>query len=112
VRLVTAVIRPHKLDDVRDALNVFGVRGMTVSQVMGFGMEMWRSQRYRGVRQVSDLLPNLRIDVLAPDDDAEDVVGVIIHAARTGGSGDGKIWSVPVDAVVRVRTGERGVDAL
>lgn len=112
VKVVTAVIKPHKLDDVRGALTRFGVRGMTVTQVHGYGMEIWRDIRYRGEHHVSDLSPNLRLDILTMDGDAEDVVSVITRSARTGGSGDGKIWVLPVDDVVRVRTGEHGLDAV
>ncbi len=112
MKLVTAVIKPHRLDDVRGALTRFGVHGMTVSQVLGYGMEMWRDSYVRGTRHVTDLAPNIRVDILTMDADAEDLIGVITSASRTGGSGDGKIWVQPVEQVVRVRTGERGVDAV
>ncbi|MGF7235655.1 MAG: P-II family nitrogen regulator [Frankia sp.] len=112
MKLVTAVIKPHRLDDVRGALTRFGVPGMTVSQVLGYGMEMWRDSYVRGTRHVTDLAPNIRVDILTMDGDAEDLVGVIRRAAHTGASGDGKIWVLPVEQVVRVRTGERGIDAV
>jgi nitrogen regulatory protein P-II 1 len=112
VKLVTAVIKPHRLDDVRGALTRFGIHGMTVSQVMGYGMEMWRDSYVRGTHHVTDLAPNVRLDIITMDRDAEDLVSVITRAARTGGSGDGKIWVLPIEQVVRVRTGERGVDAV
>lgn len=112
MRLVTAVIKPFRLDDVRSALEAFGVRGMTVSEAGGFGRQRGHTEVYRGAEYRVDLVPKIRIEVLCDDDDADDVIDVIVKAARSGRIGDGKVWSVPVDTVVRVRTGERGPDAL
>ena len=112
MRLVTAVLKPFKLDDVKTALESFGVQGMTVSEVQGFGRQRGHTEVYRGAEYTVDLVPKVKIDVLVNDGDADKVVDSIVEAARTGKIGDGKVWSVPVDDVVRVRTGERGVEAL
>jgi nitrogen regulatory protein P-II 1 len=112
MRLVTAVIKPFKLDDVRTALEAFGVHGMTVSEASGYGRQRGHTEVYRGAEYTVDLVPKLRLEVLVDDDDAETVIDVVVKAAQTGRIGDGKVWSVPVDTVVRVRTGERGTDAL
>jgi nitrogen regulatory protein P-II 1 len=109
---VTAVIKPHKLDEVKEALQTFGVRGLTVTEVNGYGRQRGHSEVYRGAEYVVDFVPKVRIEILASDDDADDIVEVIVKSAQTGKIGDGKVWSVPVDTVVRVRTGERGPDAL
>ncbi len=112
MRLVTAVIKPFKLDDVKTALESFGVHGMTVSEASGYGRQKGHTEVYRGAEYSVDLVPKARVEVLVDDDDADDVIDVIVKSAQTGRIGDGKVWSVPVDDVVRVRTGERGVDAL
>jgi nitrogen regulatory protein P-II 1 len=112
MRLVTAVIKPFKLDDVKAALETFGVHGMTVSEASGYGRQRGHTEVYRGAEYKVDLVPKLRVEVLVDADDAEDVLDVIVKAAQTGKIGDGKVWSVPVETVVRVRTGERGPDAL
>jgi nitrogen regulatory protein P-II 1 len=112
MRLVTAVIKPFKLDDVRSALEAFGVHGMTVSEASGYGRQRGHTEVYRGAEYTVDLVPKLRLEVLVDDDDVETVIDVVVKAAQTGRIGDGKVWSVPVDTVVRVRTGERGPDAL
>ena len=112
MKLITAVIKPHKWDDVREALETFGVTGMTVSEVSGYGRQKGHTEVYRGAEYTVELLPKVRLEILVDDDDAEDVVDVIVRAARTGKIGDGKVWSVPVETVVRVRTGERGQEAL
>ena len=112
MRLVTAVIKPFKLDDVRSALEAFGVHGMTVSEASGYGRQRGHTEVYRGAEYTVDLVPKLRVEVLVDDDDVDTVVDVVVKAAQTGRIGDGKVWSVPVDTVVRVRTGERGPDAL
>ncbi len=112
MRLVTAVLKPFKLGDVKAALEAFGVHGMTVSEVQGFGRQRGHTEVYRGAEYVVDFVPKVRIDVLAEDADAADLIEVIVKAAGTGKIGDGKVWSVPVDEVVRVRTGERGAEAL
>src|SRR5688572_20260797 len=111
-KLVTGIIQPHRLDDVKAALEATGVRGMTVSEASGYGRQRGHTEVYRGAEYTVDLVPKIRIEVLVEDDDAEQLVDVIVKAARTGKIGDGKVWSVPVDTAVRVRTGERGPDAL
>ena len=112
MRLVTAIIKPFKLDDVKSALEVFGVQGLTVSEVQGFGRQRGHTEVYRGAEYAVSFVPKVRVEVLCDDADAVDVLEVIAKAAQTGSIGDGKVWSVPVDDVVRVRTGERGVEAL
>ncbi len=112
MRLVTAIIKPHMLDDVKSALESFGIEGMTVSEASGFGRQRGHTEVYRGAEYTVDLVPKVRLEVLVADDDAADTVDVLVKSARTGRIGDGKVWSVPVDDVVRVRTGERGRDAL
>lgn len=112
MRLVTAVIKPFKLDDVKAALQSFGVRGLTVGEVSGYGRQSGHTEVYRGAEYTVEFVPKVRLEVLVEDADAADVVDVIVRAAQTGKIGDGKVWSVPVDTVVRVRTGERGGDAL
>jgi nitrogen regulatory protein P-II 1 len=112
MKLVTAVIKPYKLDDVRQALESFGVHGMTVSEASGYGRQKGHTEVYRGAEYKVDLVPKVRLEVLIDDSDAADVVDVICKAAQSGRIGDGKVWVVPVDTIVRVRTGERGPDAL
>ena len=112
MRLVTAVIKPFKLDEVRAALTAFGVQGLTVSQSSGYGRQRGHTEVYRGAEYKVDLVPKVRLEVLVDDDDLDDVVEVIVRAARTGKIGDGKVWSIPVETVIRVRTGERGQEAL
>ena len=112
MKLITAIIKPYKLDEVRTALRAFGVQGLTVTEASGYGRQRGHTEVYRGAEYQVDLVPKLRIEVLCEDDDAEDLIGVIAKAAQTGRIGDGKVWSVPVDTLVRVRTGERGPDAL
>jgi len=112
VRLVTAVVKPFKLDDVKTALEVVGVQGMTVSEVQGFGRQRGHTEVYRGAEYTVSFVPKTRVEVLVDDADATRVVDAIVAAASTGSIGDGKVWSTPVDEVVRVRTGERGAEAL
>ena len=112
MKLITAVIKPHKWEDVREALETFGVTGMTVSEVSGYGRQKGHTEVYRGAEYTVDLVPKVRIEILVEDDDASAVVDVITKSAQTGRIGDGKVWIVPVETVVRVRTGERGPDAL
>ena len=112
VKLVTAIIKPHMLDEVKSALESFGVEGMTVSEASGFGRQRGHTEVYRGAEYTVDLVPKVRLEVLVGDDDATDIIDVLVKSARTGRIGDGKVWSVPVDDVVRVRTGERGAEAL
>jgi len=112
MRLVTAIIKPFKLDDVKSALETFGVHGLTVSEVNGYGRQKGHTEVYRGAEYTVDFVPKVRLDVVVGDDDASDVVDVITKAASTGQIGDGKVWTTPVEELVRVRTGERGADAL
>ncbi|MGB9375282.1 MAG: P-II family nitrogen regulator [Jiangellales bacterium] len=112
MKLVTAVIKPFKLDDVRSALESFGVHGMTVSEASGYGRQKGHTEVYRGAEYTVDLVPKVRLEVLLDDTDVDDVVEVIVKTSQTGRIGDGKVWITPIDAVVRVRTGERGVEAL
>jgi len=112
VKLVTAVVKPHKLDEIKAALEAFGVQGLTVSEASGYGRQKGHTEVYRGAEYTVDLVPKVRIEVLVDDADASDVVDVVVKAAQTGRIGDGKVWTIPVDTVVRVRTGERGADAL
>ena len=109
--LVTAIIKPHQLDDVKEALETFGVTGMTVSEASGYGRQRGHSEVYRGAEYTVDFVPKVRLEAV-DDVDAPDVIEVILKSAQTGRIGDGKIWSVPVDEVVRVRTGERGPAAV
>jgi nitrogen regulatory protein P-II 1 len=112
MRLVTAVIKPFKLDDVKSALESFGVAGLTVTEVNGYGRQKGHTEVYRGAEYKVDFVPKVRLDIVVADDDASDVVDVIVKAASTGQIGDGKVWTTPVDDLVRVRTGERGPDAI
>ena len=112
MRLVTAVVKPFKLDDVKEALQALGVQGMTVSEVQGFGRQRGHTEVYRGAEYTVSFVPKTRVEVLVDDADATRVVDAIVAAASTGSIGDGKVWSTPVDEVVRVRTGERGAEAL
>jgi nitrogen regulatory protein P-II 1 len=112
VKLVTGIVKPFKLDDVKAALESFGVAGITVSEVQGYGRQRGHTEVYRGAEYRVDFVPKVRIEVLVDDEDFEDVVEVIIKSAATGKIGDGKVWVTPIDTVVRVRTGERGRDAI
>ena len=112
MKLITAVIKPHKWEDVREALETFGVTGMTVSEVSGYGRQKGHTEVYRGAEYSVDFVPKVRVEVVVDDAAVEKVVEVIVEAARTGKIGDGKVWVSPVDSVIRVRTGERGADAL
>ena len=112
MRLVTGIVKPFKLDDVKTALESFGVQGMTVSEVQGFGRQRGHTEVYRGAEYTVAFVPKVRIEVLVDDADVARVVEAIVAAANTGSIGDGKVWSTPVDDVVRVRTGERGAEAL
>jgi nitrogen regulatory protein P-II 1 len=107
MKLVTAVIKPHKWDEVREALETFGVTGMTVSEVSGYGRQKGHTEVYRGAEYDIALVPKVRIEILADDGDAGDIVGIVQKTAHTGRIGDGKVWVSPVDTVVRVRTGDR-----
>jgi len=112
MRLVTAVLKPFKLDDVKSALEAYGVQGMTVSEVQGFGRQRGHTEVYRGAEYTVAFVPKVKLEVLVDDADAHEVIDVIAKSAHTGSIGDGKVWSTPVDEVVRVRTGERGAEAL
>ena len=112
MKLVTVIIKPFKLDDVKTALESFGVHGMTVSEASGYGRQRGHTEVYRGAEYTVDLVPKVRLEVLVDDGDVDDVMDVIVKSAQTGRIGDGKVWSVPVDSVIRVRTGERGPEAL
>ena len=112
MRLVTAIIKPFKLDEVKEALEAFGVSGMTVSEASGYGRQRGHSEVYRGAEYTVDFVPKVRVEVVVDDSDSAAVVSVILKAAQTGRIGDGKIWTVAVEDVARVRTGEHGSDAL
>jgi len=112
MKLITAVVKPFKLDDVKVALEAFGVQGMTISQVQGYGRQRGHTEVYRGAEYTVDFVPKVRVEVLVDDADAADLLDVMVKAAQSGKIGDGKVWVTPVDEVVRVRTGERGAEAL
>ena len=112
MKLVTAIVKPFRLDDVRNALGEVGVQGMTVSEVKGFGRQRGHTELYRGAEYVVDFLPKAKIEVAVSDDRLEEVVEAIINSAKTGKVGDGKIFIYNVEDVVRIRTGESGKDAL
>ncbi len=112
MKLITAILKPSKLEDVKNALQAHGVKGMTVSEASGFGRQKGHTEVYRGAEYTVDLIPKVRLEVLADNEEVAAVVEVIVKAASTGTIGDGKIWTTPVDQVVRVRTGERGPEAI
>jgi nitrogen regulatory protein P-II 1 len=112
MKLITAIIKPFKLDDVRDALGEVGVTGMTVTEVKGFGRQKGHTELYRGAEYVVDFLPKLKLEIAVPDADAERVVETIVETASSGRIGDGKIFVTDVERAVRIRTGEEGDDAL
>ncbi len=112
MKLVTAIIKPFKLDDVKEALRALGVQGMTVSEVQGFGRQRGHTEVYRGAEYTVDFVPKIRVEILTDDTDARSVVDAIVTAARTEKIGDGKVWLVPVEDVIRIRTGEMGHDAI
>jgi nitrogen regulatory protein P-II 1 len=112
MKLITAIIKPFTLDDVKEALEQLGLLGMTVSEVRGYGRQKGHTEVYRGAEYTVDFVNKLKVEVLVEDDTAARAVDALVDAARTGRIGDGKVWLTPVEAVVRVRTGERGVDAL
>ncbi len=111
-KLITGIIQPHRLDDVKSALEAAGVRGMTVSEASGYGRQKGHTEVYRGAEYTVDLVPKVRVEILVADADAAAIVDVVVGAAQTGRIGDGKVWVVPVDDVARVRTGEHGDSAL
>jgi nitrogen regulatory protein P-II 1 len=112
VKLITAVIKPFKLDDVHTSLESFGVSGMTVTEVRGYGRQKGHTETYRGREYKVDLLPKIKLEIVADDDAVTELVDVIVKAGATGSIGDGKIWVTPVETLVRIRTGERGADAV
>jgi nitrogen regulatory protein P-II 1 len=112
MKLVTAIIKPHKLDEVKDALKAAGLHGMTVDEVKGFGRQGGKTEIYRGAEYVVDLLPKVKLESVVPDELADQVADIIVAAAATGKIGDGKVWITPVDKVIRIRTGELGNDAV
>jgi len=112
MKLVTAIIKPFKVEDVKDALQKQGVNGMTVSDASGYGRQGGHVEVYRGAEYTVDLVPKVRVEALINDSDVNKVVDAILIAAKTGKIGDGKIWVTPVEEVVRVRTGDRGPDAI
>ncbi|KPJ91513.1 MAG: transcriptional regulator [Gammaproteobacteria bacterium SG8_11] len=112
MKLITAIIKPFKLDDVREALSEIGVQGITVTEVKGFGRQKGHTELYRGAEYVVDFLPKVKIDVAVADDMMDQVIESITKAANTGKIGDGKIFIMPLEQVVRIRTGETGNDAL
>ena len=107
MKLITAVIKPHKWEDVRQALETFGVTGMTVSEVSGYGRQKGHTEVYRGAEYDIALVPKIRIEIVVDDEDATAILEIIVKAAQTGRIGDGKVWVSPVDTVVRVRTGDK-----
>jgi len=112
MRLITAVVKPFKLDDVKKALETLGVHGLTVSEVQGYGRQKGHTEVYRGAEYTVDFVPKVKVEVLVDDLDADQVVDALVEAARTGKIGDGKVWITPIDTLVRVRTGERDGDAV
>jgi nitrogen regulatory protein P-II 1 len=112
MRRIEAIVKPFKLDEVKEALTSIGVRGMTISEVKGFGRQKGHTELYRGAEYAVDFLPKMKIDLLVDEEKAEEVVDVIVQAARTGHIGDGKIFISPASEVVRIRTGERGPSAV
>ena len=112
MKMVEAIVKPFKLDEVQEALTKSGVQGMTVEEVKGFGRQKGHTELYRGAEYSVDFLPKVKIQILVPDDKAVEVVQLITDAAKTGKIGDGKIFVTNVEEVIRIRTGERGADAI
>lgn len=112
MKLIAAIIKPFKLDEVREALADIGVSGLTVTEVKGFGRQKGHTELYRGAEYVVDFLPKIRIEVVLPAEMVESAVDAIVKAARTGKIGDGKIFVMPVEQAIRIRTGESGIEAL
>jgi nitrogen regulatory protein P-II 1 len=112
MKLITAVIKPHKLEDVRAALEAFGVTGMTVTEASGYGRQKGHTEVYRGAEYDISLIPKVRLEVVVETAEVDDIVGVIMKSAATGRIGDGKVWVTPVETVLRVRTGDRDADAI
>ena len=112
MKLITAIIQPHRMDQVKEALEGAGVTGMTISEASGYGRQKGHSEVYRGAEYTVDLVPKLRVEIVVNDSDAETTIDALVVAAQTGEIGDGKVWSNKIENVVRVRTGERGKDAI
>ncbi|WP_055489945.1 P-II family nitrogen regulator [Streptomyces sp. TP-A0356] len=112
MKLITAIVKPFRLDAVKTALQELGVHGLTVTEASGYGRQRGHTEVYRGAEYRVDLVPKVRIEVVVEDADADAVIDAVVKAAQTGKIGDGKVWAVPVETVVRVRTGERGPGAL
>jgi nitrogen regulatory protein P-II 1 len=112
MKLVTAIVKPHRLDEVKDALREIGVNGLTTTDVEGFGRQRGHTEVYRGAEYQVDFVPKIRVEVVVDDVDAQGVVDAIVKAARTGKIGDGKLWVTQVEHLIRIRTGEMGPDAL
>jgi nitrogen regulatory protein P-II 1 len=110
--LLTAIVKPFKLDDVQTALEGAGVKGMTVTEVKGFGRQGGHTETYRGAEYDIDFVPKVRVEVVCDEAAADGLIDVVVDAARTGKIGDGKVWVTPLDRLVRIRTGERGADAV
>ena len=112
MKLITAIVKPARVDEIKSALQANGVQGMTVSEAAGFGRQKGHTEIYRGAEYVVDLIPKLRLEVLVDDSDLNRILDLIVATANSGSIGDGKVWVTPVETVVRVRTNERGGDAL
>jgi nitrogen regulatory protein P-II 1 len=112
MKQIEAIIKPFKLDEVKEALTKVGIQGMTISEVKGFGRQKGHTELYRGAEYSVDFLPKVKIQILVPDEKASQVVDAILQTARTGKIGDGKIFVIPVEEVIRIRTGEKGPDAI
>ena len=112
MKLIVGIVKPFKVDDVKDAVKELGVQGLTVSDVQGFGRQRGHTEVYRGAEYTIDFVPKVRVEILVDDGDVDRVAQKLVETARTGKIGDGKVWSVPVETVIRVRTGETGPEAL
>lgn len=112
MKLIVAVIKPFRLDEVKSSLKVAGINGMTLTEVQGFGRQRGHTEVYRGAEYQVEFVPKIRIELVVDDTQIDDAIAAIVDAARTGSIGDGKIWVLPLDTLVRIRTGERGADAL
>ena len=112
MKLITAILKPSKLEEVKMALQQAGVAGMTVSEAIGFGRQLGHTEVYRGSEYTVNLIPKVRLEVIVDENDVKRIVDVIVKTASTGSIGDGKVWTTPVDSIVRVRTGEEGADAI
>jgi nitrogen regulatory protein P-II 1 len=112
MKKIEAIIKPFKLDEVKDRLNAVGVQGLTVTEVKGFGRQKGHTELYRGAEYVVDFLPKAKLEILAPEEQVDDIIDAIMTGAHTGRIGDGKIFVLPVDDVVRIRTGEHGEEAI